>query len=107
MTTALKSLPAAAPAPDNLVAVASGKGGVGKTWFSITLAHALARAGHSAKILIADGNYPFFTKRGPNAEMVYLNFTPGLLTATEVLKGILTAVPIEAAEVMTPAKTGR
>ena len=27
-----------------VIAVASGKGGVGKTWFSITLTHALARA---------------------------------------------------------------
>ena len=26
----------------NVIAVASGKGGVGKTWFSITLSHALA-----------------------------------------------------------------
>ena len=30
-----------------IVAVASGKGGVGKTWFAITLAHALARAGQA------------------------------------------------------------
>ena len=28
---------------------------------------ALGRAGHSSKILIADGNYPFHTKRGPSA----------------------------------------
>lgn len=38
----------------NLVAVASGKGGVGKTWFSITLANALARAGK--KVLLFDGD---------------------------------------------------
>jgi flagellar biosynthesis protein FlhG len=38
----------------NLVAVASGKGGVGKTWFSITLANALARMGK--KVLLFDGD---------------------------------------------------
>ena len=36
-----------------MTAIASGKGGVGKTWFSITLAHALAKAG--AKTLLFDG----------------------------------------------------
>ena len=38
----------------NLLAVASGKGGVGKTWFSVTLAHALARMGK--KVLLFDGD---------------------------------------------------
>lgn len=38
----------------NLIAVASGKGGVGKTWFSITLAHALAKSGK--KVLLFDGD---------------------------------------------------
>lgn len=37
-----------------IVAVASGKGGTGKTWFSITLAHALARAGR--RVLLFDGD---------------------------------------------------
>ncbi len=36
------------------VAIASGKGGVGKTWFSITLAHALARRGR--RVLLFDGD---------------------------------------------------
>lgn len=39
---------------DNIIAVASGKGGVGKTWFSVTFAHALAKAGK--KILLFDGD---------------------------------------------------
>lgn len=38
----------------NMIAVASGKGGVGKTWFSITLTHALARMGK--KVLLFDGD---------------------------------------------------
>ena len=36
-----------------IVAVASGKGGVGKTWFAITLAHALARRGR--RVLLGAG----------------------------------------------------
>ncbi len=37
-----------------IIAVASGKGGVGKTWFAITLAHALARRGQ--RVLLFDGD---------------------------------------------------
>lgn len=42
------------PQGKNVIAVASGKGGVGKTWFSITLSHALARQGK--KVLLFDGD---------------------------------------------------
>ena len=38
----------------NLIAIASGKGGVGKTWFSISLSQALSRQGR--KILLFDGD---------------------------------------------------
>ncbi len=38
----------------NVVAVASGKGGVGKTWFSITLANALSNMGK--RVLLFDGD---------------------------------------------------
>jgi L-fucose mutarotase len=67
---------------------------------------ALARAGHSSKVLLSDGNYPHWTKKGPNAEVVYLNLAPGVLTVTDVLKVLLTAVPVEKAEVMDYARTG-
>ena len=42
------------PMKRNILAVASGKGGVGKTWFSITLAHWLARQG--GRVLLFDGD---------------------------------------------------
>jgi flagellar biosynthesis protein FlhG len=38
----------------NVIAVASGKGGVGKTWFAISLCHALAL--HELKSLLFDGD---------------------------------------------------
>lgn len=38
----------------NIIAVASGKGGVGKTWFSTTLCHTLASGGR--KVLLFDGD---------------------------------------------------
>lgn len=55
----------------------------------------LARAGHHSKILIADGNYPASTKRGPNAEVVSLNLSPGVVTAGQVLRALLSAVPVD------------
>lgn len=38
-----------------IIAIASGKGGVGKTWFAVTLAHALARQGKG--VLLFDGDF--------------------------------------------------
>lgn len=42
------------PLAQNMVTIASGKGGVGKTWLSITLSHALANAG--SRVLLFDGD---------------------------------------------------
>jgi len=65
---------------------------------------ALAAAGHGARILITDGNYPASTCVGENASLVYLNLAPGLVTVTDVLSALLTAIPIEDAAVMDPAE---
>jgi L-fucose mutarotase len=67
---------------------------------------ALARAGHSSRVLISDGNYPHWTRRGPNAEVVYLNLSPGILQATDVLRAFFGVIPIVAAAVMDYARTG-
>jgi L-fucose mutarotase len=61
---------------------------------------ALGAAGHGSGILIADGNYPFVTRANPTAKRVYLNLAPGLINATDVLKAIAPAVPVELATVM-------
>src|ERR1700704_6041776 len=53
-------------------------------------------AGHHGMILIADGNYPASTKKGPNAELVCLNLMPGVVTCTQALRALLSAVPIDA-----------
>ena len=42
------------PRAGPIIAVASGKGGVGKTWFSITLAHAMAR--RKRRVLLFDAD---------------------------------------------------
>src|SRR6476660_6239369 len=55
----------------------------------------LGCAGHHSLILIADGNYPASTKRGPNAELVCLNLSPGLVTCAQTLRALLSAVPID------------
>ncbi|HMO66063.1 MAG TPA: extracellular solute-binding protein, partial [Verrucomicrobiota bacterium] len=55
----------------------------------------LGRAGHHAKVLIADGNYPASTKRGPHAEVVCLNLAPGIVTVAQALRAVLSAVPVD------------
>lgn len=60
----------------------------------------LARSGHSSKVLIADGNYPAASTMGPNAELVSLNLSPGLVNVSQVLAALVTATPIEAINTM-------
>lgn len=64
------------------------------------ISEVLGRAGHHAKILIADGNYPASTKKGPHAEVVCLNLSPGIVTVSQVLRAILSAIPIEVVNTM-------
>ena len=66
----------------------------------------LGRAGHHGKILIADGNYPASSKKGPNAEVVSLNLMPGVVTCDQVLRAVLSAVPIEKIETMMTETSG-
>lgn len=67
---------------------------------------AIARSGHGSRILISDGNYPHWTTKGPNAEVVYLNLAPGIVSATQALRAVASAVPIESAFVMETLKDG-
>jgi L-fucose mutarotase len=66
----------------------------------------LGRAGHHARVLIADGNYPVSSTLGPNAEVVSLNLMPGVVTCTQVLQALVSAIPIEAANTMGYERTG-
>jgi len=66
----------------------------------------LGRAGHGSGVLIADGNYPFSTTLGPHAKLVSLNLSPGLVSGTQVLDALLSAIPVERARVMETLKTG-
>ena len=66
----------------------------------------LGRAGHHSKVLIADGNYPASSTLGPNAQLVCLNLSPGLVTCTQVLEALVEAIPLETANTMMYEETG-
>jgi L-fucose mutarotase len=65
---------------------------------------ALAACGHGRKVLLADANYSHATNVHPGATTIHLNLRPGLLTVDQVLEPLLAAVPVEAANVMTPGE---
>ncbi len=67
---------------------------------------ALGAAGHLGKILISDGNYPHSTRAQPRAKIVWANFTAGVVDAVTALKLVCDLVPVEAVEVMEPARDG-
>lgn len=64
------------------------------------LLEALARSGHNDQILIADGNFPVYSKAPENARIVHLNLAPGMLTVTDILKVLSDAVTFEKATMM-------
>ena len=66
----------------------------------------LGRAGHHSRVLIADGNYPASSTLGPNAELVSLNLSPGVVSCAQVLTALVTAIPIEKANTMLYETTG-
>ena len=61
---------------------------------------ALARAGHKARILISDANYSFVTNSSPRAEIVYLNFVPGMVPSTRILSSVGKLINVEQATMM-------
>jgi L-fucose mutarotase len=66
----------------------------------------LGRAGHTSKVLIADGNYPFSTQSPERATLVSLNLSPGVVDCVQVLDAVASAVPFEACSVMAPEREG-
>ncbi len=58
---------------------------------------ALARAGHSSRVLIADAHFPAATLLGPTVPRVQLNYAPDTLGVAQVLGPLALTVPIEAA----------
>jgi L-fucose mutarotase len=62
----------------------------------------IARNGHGAMILIADGNFPAGVKTSATSTKVFLNLAPGVCKTTEVLKTLMATIPVEKAIAMIP-----
>ncbi len=60
----------------------------------------LGKAGHGAKVLIADGDYPVLTTRGKNTSLVHLNLSAGVVNCIQVLEAMLPILLVEAVDVM-------
>ncbi|MDY6821870.1 MAG: RbsD/FucU family protein [Deferribacterota bacterium] len=63
---------------------------------------ALAKAGHGAKIVVADSNYPFDVMSNPKSKKVYLNLAPGKLNVSDVLEALSSVIEIESAQAIYP-----
>jgi len=60
----------------------------------------LGQAGHHSKVLVCDGNYPASSKIGPEAELVSLNLSPGVVSCSQVLQALVTAIPLDTVNTM-------
>lgn len=60
----------------------------------------LATAGHHSKVLIADGNYPAANKRGPGAELISLQLSPGIPSVADVFAAVIGAVQVDEVNTM-------
>jgi L-fucose mutarotase len=63
---------------------------------------ALGSNGHGARILIADGNFPFSTCPPVSAKKVFLNLAPGMISVTDILNVLVDCIPVESAIIMIP-----
>lgn len=61
---------------------------------------ALAGAGHGARVVITDANFPASTQVPTRAPVFHLNLAPGVVTVTQVLKALLGVTPLDAVSVM-------
>ncbi|MDR3211551.1 MAG: RbsD/FucU family protein [Planctomycetota bacterium] len=66
------------------------------------LMQALGEAGHGARILVADSNYPVTVKANPESRIVFLNFTPGTVSGTDIIRALAQTLVFESALFMAP-----
>lgn len=59
------------------------------------LLQGLAQCGHKANILITDANYSVMTNISPQARIIYLNLSPGLINSGVILGKILDYINVE------------
>src|SRR3546814_15771837 len=93
-----------APTAGRLLAVASGKGGVGKTWFSVTLATALARRGR--RVLVFDGDLGL-ANVAVQLGLVAKRHLGTVLAGTATLTGATTPFPAGRLEIGKDSGRGR
>lgn len=64
------------------------------------LISSLAKCGHKTQILIADANYACVSNAPKEADIVYLNLSPGTVAAPLILEKLLSVINVELAVMM-------